>query len=265
MSSIGIIGYGIVGRAAKNFYKDARIYDKFKPVDSWEEVIEQDILFLCLPTPFQNDKIDLSALDETFSALDETFGKLLGEKIIVIKSTVAPGATDRFQIERPDLRIFYIPEFLTENTSFEDFAKPDKNIIGFTPQSQDLIPEIIKILPLAPTLVVRAKEAEMIKCAINAYYALKVIFNNQLFDLCQHSNINYHRVNCGLTMDKRILDSHSEIFHKGYRGFGGKCLPKDLNNLIAFGNEIGLNLPLFRTIREMNERLKVESQENIDG
>jgi len=258
MSSIGIIGCGIVGKAAKNFYKDAKVYDKSKVLDSWIEVIEQDVLFLCLPTPFRNGKIDLSTLDEIF-------GKLLDKKIIVIKSTVVPGITDRFQIERPDLRIFYIPEFLSENSSFEDFAKPDKNIIGFTPQSRDLVPEIIKILPLAPTLVVRAKEAEMIKCAINAFYALKVIFSNQLFDLCQHSDTNYHQVNCGLAMDKRIIDSHSEIFHKGYRGFGGHCLPKDLDNLIAFGDEIGLNLPLFRTVREINKRLKTESQENING
>ena len=258
MPSIGIIGCGIVGRAAKNFYKDAKIYDKFKPIDPWEEVIEQDILLLCLPTPFHNGKIDLSALDEVFK-------KLPDEKIIIVKSTVVPETTDHFQVERPDLRIFYIPEFLSENSSFEDFAKPDKNIIGFTPQSRDLIPEIIPILPLAPIFVVRAREAEMIKCAINAFYTLKVIFSNQLFDLCQHSNINYRQANYGLAMDKRITDSHSEIFHKGYRGFGGHCLPKDLNNLIAFGEEIGLNLPLFRTIKEINEGLKIESQENING
>lgn len=249
MPSIGIIGAGTVGQAAKNFYKDAKIYDKFKSFDAWTEVIEQDVLFLCLPTPSQKGKIDLSALEEIFK-------KLPDGKILVIKSTVVPGTTDFFQAERPDLKIFYIPEFLTGSTSFEDFAKPDKNIIGFTPQSRDLVSEMAKILPLAPTLIVRAKEAEMIKCAINAYYALKVIFNNQLFDLCQYSNVNYHQVNCGLAMDKRIIDSHSEIFHKGYRGFEGKCLPKDLDNLIAFGKEIGMELSLFRTIKAINEILK---------
>jgi len=261
MPSIGIIGGGIVGQAAKNFYKDAKVYDKvdkFKVFDPWIEVVEQDILFLCLPTPFLKGRIDLSALDEIFR-------KLPRGKTVVVKSTVVPETTDSFQIKRLDLQIFYIPEFLNENNSFEDFAKPDKNIVGFTRQSQDLIPEIIKILPLAPTLIIRAKEAEIIKCAINAYYALKVIFYNQLFDLCQSSDTNYHKVKCGLKMDKRITDSHSEIFHKGYRGFGGKCLPKDLDNLIVFGREIGLNLPLFRTIKEINEKLKIKSQENING
>jgi len=258
MPSIGIIGGGIVGQAAKNFYKDAKIYDKFKTLDPWIEVIEQDILFLCLPTPFLKGRIDLSALDEIFK-------KLPCGKIIVIKSTLVPETTDSFQVRRLDLRIFYIPEFLDENNSFEDFAKPDKNIIGFTRQSRDLIPKIIKILPLAPILVVRAKEAEIIKCAINAYYALKVIFHNQLFDLCQYSNTNYHKVNCGLIMDKRITGFHSEIFHKGYRGFGGKCLPKDLDNLIAFGRGVGMDLSLFRTAREINERLKIKSQENTNG
>lgn len=249
MPSIGIIGAGTVGQAAKNFYKDAKIYDKFRPIDLWEEVIEQDVLFLCLPTPFHKGKIDLSPLEGIFE-------KLPDGKTVVIKSTVVPGTTDFFQIERLDLQIFYIPEFLSENSSFEDFAKPDKNIIGFTSQSRDSVLEIIKILPLAPTLIVRAGEAEMIKCAINAYYSLKVIFSNQLFDLCQHSNVNYYQVNCGLAMDKRIIDSHSEIFHKGYRGFGGSCLPKDLDNLIAFGKEIGLNLPLFKISKGINERLR---------
>lgn len=255
MPSIGIIGNGVVGQAAKNFYKDARIYDKFKPLDAWAEVIEQDILLLCLPTPFLQNGIDLSSLDEIFKKLPEG-------KIVIIKSTAVPGTTDHFQIGRLDLRVFYIPEFLTEATSFEDFAKPDKSIIGFTPQSRDLVPEIIRILPLAPALVVPAKEAEMIKCAINAFYALKVIFNNQLFDLCQHSGVNYPQVNCGLAMDKRITNSHSEIFHKGYRGFGGKCLSKDLDNLIAFGKKIGLNLPLFRTVKEINETLKTKLKEH---
>lgn len=251
MLSIGIIGNGVVGQAVKNFYKDTKVYDKFKPSDSWTNVIKQDILFLCLPTPFKKDKIDLSALEETF-------GKLPQEKMIVIKSTMAPGTTDRFQNQRPDLKIFCIPEFLTGDTSLVDFARPDKNIIGFTRKSRNSVLEIIRILPLAPTLVVRAKEAEIIKCAINAYYALKVIFSNQLFDLCQHAKIDYHRVNCGLAMDKRIIKSHSEIFHKGYRGFGGKCLPKDLDNLIAFGKEIGLDLKLFQVVKGINEMLKRE-------
>lgn len=255
MFSIGIIGGGTVGQAAKNFYKEAEVYDKFKPSDSWTEVIKQDVLFLCLPTPFDKNEIDLSALEETFE-------KLPPKKKVIIKSTMAPGTTDRFQSQRPDLKILCIPEFLTEKTSLKDFAKPDKNIIGFTQRSQSLVPEIIKILPLAPTFVVQAREAEMIKYAINAYYALKVIFSNQLFDLCQHAKIDYHQVNCGLAMDKRIAKSHSEIFHKGYRGFGGDCLPKDLDNLIAFGKEIGMNLSLFQTVKEINEALKIASREH---
>lgn len=254
MSSIGIIGNGIVGQAVKNFYKEAKVYDKFKPLDPWAEVTDQDVLFLCLPTSSCENGIDLSALEEIFT-------KLPSGKVIVLKSTVVPRTTSYFQEQRPDLKILYIPEFLTENISFQDFARPDKNIVGFTSQSQNLIPEIIKILPLAPTLVVRAAEAEMIKCAINAYYSLKVIFSNQLFDLCQHAKIDYHQVNCGLAMDKRIINSHSEIVHKGYRGFGGRCLPKDLDNLIAFGKEIGMDLSLFRAVKEINEELKTESRE----
>lgn len=232
--SIGIIGLGVVGRAVKQYYKNAKVFDIDPKIlsDKWEELIEQDYIFVCVPTPSLDDgRIDLSAVDNVLK-------RIPAAKKVIIKSTIVPVTTEKLQKSYPQLQLIYVPEFLTAKYASEDFAYPDKNIIGHTKKYPRLASEIAKILPVAPTHICTATEAEMIKYSINSYYAMKVIFANELYDLCEKLDINYNAVHRGVVADKRINDSHFKIFHGKHRGFGGACLPKDVTALWKFSKDL---------------------------
>lgn len=248
---IGILGGGVLGQAIKNYYPDAKVFDKYQEQDLLEEVQEQDYFFICVPTPYKEGTgIDLEEVADAISRVAQP------GKIVIIKSTVIPGTTDYFQEKYPETKILFCPEFLTEATSLEDFASPDKQIVGYTEKSRDIAEQILKILPQGKyNKIVSAKAAELIKLAINNYYALKVVYANQLYDLCQGLGIDYDQVKEGVASDKRIIDSHLQIFHKGYRGFGGKCLPKDLDNLIKLASDKRVDLELFKVVKKINDKL----------
>jgi UDPglucose 6-dehydrogenase len=191
--------------------------------------------------------------------MDDVFSKLkdLKSKIVVIRSTVIPGTTENYQQKYPNLKVLFNPEFLTDATANKDYAKPDKQIIGYTTASQGAAAqEVLDLLPDAPyKKAMPAKEAEMVKYMVNSYYATKVTFANQIYDICQAAGIDYETVKEGFKADKRVIDSHLEIFHKGYRGFGGKCLRKDLYSLIDFAKKKGAEPKLLEAAKEINLNL----------
>lgn len=252
---IGIFGAGVLGGALKRYFSHAKVYDKYKDLDSLEEVLKQDYFFICVPTPHNEDTgFDRSALEEVFSHI----GALGQEKIVIIKSTVLPGTTDYFQEKYPHLKILFNPEFLTEQTAEQDFRFPDRQIIGYTERSFNKAGDILQMLPLAPfERIVPAKTAELIKYFGNAWFAIKVVYANQMYDLCEKLGINYDDVRNAAAADKRIGRSHLEVFHKGYRGYGGKCLPKDTRAIIDFAESRGVELGLLKKVEELNNDLRI--------
>lgn len=250
LKSIGIIGGGVVGNAVKAFFKNVKIYDKFQPVDSWKEVIKQDIIFICVPTPYNNG-IDLSAINETFEKL-----AVLDGKVVVIKSTVIVGTTDKLQQQYPNLKILFNPEFLDNKTAVADFAKPDKQIVGFTDKSQDVAEEILAILPDAPyKKVMPVAAAEMVKYMVNTYYTTKVIFGNVIYDVCQTCGVDYEVVRAAFESDRRVAPGNFDVWHGGFRGFSGKCLPKDLASFIELAEQKGVEVSLLKEVKKINEEL----------
>src|SRR3989338_8595440 len=191
MKKIGIFGGGVLGGALKNYYPTAKIYDKYKPFDSLPDTLEQDYFFICVPTPYNEKGFDRSALDEVFSNI----GGMGKEKIVVIKSTVLPGTTGYFQNKYPHLKILFNPEFLTEQTAEQDFRFPDRQIIGYTDKSFNVARDILEFLPLAPfERIVPSKTAELVKYFGNAWFATKVVYANQMYDLCEKLGVNYDDV-----------------------------------------------------------------------
>lgn len=248
--TIGIIGGGFVGSAVASFFAGAKIYDKFKPVDALDEVLKRDLVFVCVPTPYDNG-FDRSALDDVFAKI----GSSGQNPMVVIKSTCVPGTTDYFQKQYPQLRILFNPEFLTQSTAEEDFKNPDKQLVGFTEQSRAVAQSVLDILPDAPyKTIMPAASAELVKYAVNSYYATKVIFGNMLYDLAEALGVDYNEVKAAFVADKRITDSHFDVLHGGYRGYGGKCLPKDLKALVELGKKQGVDVGLLEKVDEMNRK-----------
>jgi len=251
--SIGIIGLGTVGGALENYFKENGaplfVYDK-NGRGSLDEVNKADVIFVCVPTPFnKKNGFDLSYVEDAFE-------NILGRKIVVIKSTVLPGTTEKLQKKYPGHKILFNPEFLTERNAKNDMKFPDKQIVGFTSKSREIAENILRILPDAPfKKIVDARDAEMVKYFTNTFLASKVVFANQMYDLCKKSGIDYETVKKIVTADNRIGDSHLDIFFDGYRGYGGKCLPKDTRAIIHFADSMGVDLKLHKTVEEINNNL----------
>ena len=215
--TIGIIGGGFVGQILKRYYPTAKMYDIKGDCDPLEVVLKQDIIFIAFLTQ-----------DNTAKGVIEYGNLAPAGTVFIIKSTFVPGTTDVLQMAFPQHKFIYNPEFLTEMTAWEDFTKPQFQILGMPHQSLDLVHDIFSILPEAPIKrVVSPLDAEVIKHATNSYYALKVTWFNQLYDACRQLGSDYETVREVMCRNIWIGDSHSQVWHKGYRGYGGKCLSKD--------------------------------------
>lgn len=256
-NQLGIIGAGYVGSAIKHHYKDAKIWDKYVPTpNTLEEVLAQRLIFLCLPTPYSKGKKPGVFRGADISAIEENLAKFPRGRIAVIKSTIPPGATEYLAKKFPKIKILFNPEFLTAAYAKEDFAYPDKQILGYTnTETKKLAKVIMPILPRAQSLILPAVEAEIIKYMLNTYYAHKVVFANQIYDVCQKVGADYARVKLGFTYDKRINDSHFDVWHGGFRGYSGACLPKDVKTFIQFAKEQGIDLKLHKIVDRLNGRL----------
>ena len=264
--SIGIVGGGVVGGAVKAFFKNALVYDKYKESDPIDQVAKSRFIFICVPTPYKQG-LDLSVLD---GAVKNTVDHLSDpeNQLIVIKSTAIPGTTQKYQDLYPKANFAFNPEFLRDKTANEDFVNNDRQIVGGTKKTKDssLAKELLEILPDAPyERIVPSEVAELLKYASNTYLALKVIFANQIYDICESAKIDYEKVKQAVQADKRIGESHWDILHtesslgdrteEVYRGYGGKCFPKDINSLIADGEKLGIDVSLFKAGKEVNLEL----------
>lgn len=268
---IGIVGVGMVGAPLKRYFEELKnyrrgatlfLYDIDLRKKYLDDINKADVVFMCVPTPRTPEgKANLSALESAFK-------KIKGSKVVVIKSTVPPGTTEYFQKKYPRHKILFNPEFLTEKQAWEDFIKPDRQIVGFTEKSIDAAHLVLSLLPKAPfmspwgvgtyrSVKITATEAEIIKYAGNVHFARKVNFANLLANVSEKLGANYENIRYGLAADHRIGDSHLDVYHGGYRGFGGFCFPKDLDAFVARLDELGLKdeANFLRKDKEFNKNL----------
>lgn len=261
-TKIGIMGLGMVGGALARYFEGQGYtmgetlfgYDPGKGQTDIDRLnAGAEVVFVAVPTPYV---VDGAGFD--LSYVRDALSKLTGSKTVVIKSTVLPGATDDLAREFPALRVLFSPEFLTEATADEDTRHPERQIIGWTTsESKKVAKDVMALLPLAPfERVMTAKDAEMVKYFNNTWYATKVVFANQVYDLCQKVGADYDAVKEAAAAAKWVGGTmHLEIFHKGYRGYGGKCLPKDTRALIQLGQRVGAPMELLETVEKVNNRL----------
>ncbi|MFN3995124.1 MAG: UDP-glucose dehydrogenase family protein [bacterium] len=213
-------------------------------------------IYICVGTPLKDDMTyDMYFLD---SAAKEIANNLPSneQKIIIIKSTVPPGTAKwvkqiihRYRRgKKTYVEVASIPEFLREGNAIYDFFNPNRIIIGV--DNNKIVDELLQIYQSfsAPILIVSTVEAELIKLASNAFLATKISFINSISDLCEQIGCNIENVSKGIGMDHRI----GQDFLKAGIGFGGSCLPKDLNAMITLFKEKQVNPVLFEAVKEIN-------------
>jgi len=224
-------------------------------------------LFICVPTPMFDDYsgIDLSIVNEVVNFIAP---KISGsDKILTIKSTIIPGTTAAFAKKYPKVNFAMNPEFLTEANAPWDFMHPDRTVIGTFSQPvagrltglyRDLLGADQKIFITDPTT------AEMVKYMSNACLASKVIFANEMFDLCTALGVKYEEVKQMVAADPRIGPNHLDV--TTVRGFGGKCFPKDVVALLAYAKEKNVDMSVLKEVWEKNLKIrKVKDWEEIKG
>lgn len=252
------IGSGFVGNALHKSFKEngvtTAVYDKFQKIGSINSVLDSNILFLCLPTPYlQGEGFDLSAIHENLQKLSEH--KYAG--LCVIKSTVLPGTT-RFLSERYNLSIAHNPEFLTERTAFEDFNNQKYIILGSLETSRlfdDLILLYKKLYPEATISVCTPEESEAMKLFSNSFYAQKVMIFNEFYSLCNSIGLDFGRVKELMLKNGWIAPHHISVpGPDGRIAYGGHCFPKDTNALNEMMKKNGsFNAVLEASILERNK------------
>ncbi len=257
---IGIIGLGFVGGAMYKSFKEKNIqvygYDKFKESDSLDKCLETDILFLCLPTQFNesNSSYDKSCI---FEVCDLISNKYKG--IVIIKSTVEPLTTESLQEKYPSLKFIHNPEFLTARTAFEDFHNQKHIVLGKSNLISDIDLRIVKTFyknnyPEAEISICSCTESESMKIYLNCFYSVKVQFFNELYLLSNKMNCDYNVIKNLMLKNNWINPMHTNVpGPDGQLSYGGYCFPKDTNALLNHMKRLeSPHMVLQATVNERN-------------
>lgn len=246
---IGIVGLGHVGTAMHNLFKDAVIYDKYKNIGSMNEINKCDAAFVCVPTPMKDDgSCDTTAVDEVLNWCES--------KVIILRSTVRVGYT-REMTKKLHKKIVFQPEYYGETVAhpFADLSDRTWLSFGGTQEAIDLAIDAYKTVINSNVRIYQAPsdEVELAKYMENAFLATKVIFINEMYDICEKLGLNYNQVREIWIADSRIGTSHTFIY-KDKRGYDGSCLPKDISELHTLEKENGLDDTLINAVIEKNKK-----------
>ena len=271
---IAIIGQGFVGNSIyqkfKNYF-DVHTYDldKSKSNDTKENVIHQQYLFLCLPTPMNTDgSCNVDIIERELENIDLIADNHEVVKTVVIKSTISPGTTEKWNKKYEALNIVFNPEFLTEANAVEDFNNQNRIILGGPrPATTELRRLYSKVFPKAHIIKTDSTHAEMVKYLTNSFLATKVSFANEIYQVCEKLNIDYDKVVEYATLDDRLGKSHWNVpGPDGDFGFGGHCLPKDLSALIYLAMNLDTETNVLNAVEETNDVVrKNRDWENMKG
>ena len=260
MKRVAIIGNGYVGKAYAKLFPSAVIYNRHpdKGVVNRFEVNQCDLAIICVPTKMNDDgSADISIIEEVLVWLNTP--------LILIKSTVPPGTTKSLKMKFRK-RICHSPEYVGEGgyyIPFWQFPHPTEPIhhsfmiIGGDQEDRDEILDIFyPVLGATKTyLQVDETTSELIKYMENCAIATKVTLCNEFYEIAKVFGVSYPQVREGFILDERQGKMFTAVY-KDKRGFGGKCLPKDLNAIAYASETAGYKAEFLESVLKNNERLR---------
>ena len=253
--NIGIIGCGVVGGACKYGFEkighNVNVHD-IRLGTSLDIVKNVEICYICVPTPSLEDGgCDVSIVEDVVDSLIRI--GYMG--IIVIKSTVKPGTTERLRA-KTGREICFVPEFLRERSAATDFIE-HHDLLAIGTHSTECFDAIKLCHGKYPQNIARISptEAELLKYYSNVFNALRVTFANVMYEVCKSLGADYSKVKDTFILRKTTTDMYMDV-NENFRGFGGVCLPKDTAALAALVKELNLDIELFNTIQNENKKFK---------
>ncbi len=258
---VAIIGLGFVGSSLLNSLKDTVQVKEIDPklgtsIKDLEDFCPT-IIFICVPTPMNDDKTqDISIIE---SVVDE-INYLKIESLVVLKSTILPSYVK--ELEKKLTKFIYNPEFLREKHANEDFIKSELIVFGGdTKAAKDLSKFYLNYTKCIckDHIFTDSISASLIKYTINTFLSVKVIFFNELKDIFDASGADesWENFTKYLSKDVRIGKSHMQVpGHDGRLGFGGACLPKDSNAFVKYAHQIEKQLNILNNAIKLNNNIR---------
>jgi len=267
---IGIVGNGFVGSSVAFGFSPQtgceaklRIYDKdeFKSTHSLIDVVnESDFIFISVPTPSNSDgSINMDIVEDIFDEMNQV--NCNRNNIFLLRSTVTPGTTRKIQKNCKKLNIVFNPEFLTERSAKFDFINQARFILGGKQMDTDKVEKLYRwrFGESIPVIKTNYETAEMIKYMNNCYFATKVSFLNEMYQVAEKCGVDWGVAVDGFIRDGRIGHSHLHVpGPDGKFGFGGSCFPKDVQALINFTESIGVEPSVLRGTWSKNLEVRPE-------
>ncbi|WP_271077182.1 UDP-glucose dehydrogenase family protein [Aurantiacibacter sp. MUD61] len=238
-------------------------------LDIAEVLPEADAVFIAVGTPTRrgDGHADLSYV---YAAAEEMAPLLRDGAVVVDKSTVPVGTGDEVESiiakTAPDLKFSVAsnPEFLREGAAIDDFAKPDRIVVGV---NDDHAKEVMEAIyrPLtsngALLIVMNRRAAELTKYAANAFLATKISFINEMADLCEKVGADVRDVAHGIGTDSRI----GGRFLMPGPGYGGSCFPKDTLALLKTAEQFDAQQAIVEAVVKSNDDRKAAMGGKVIG
>lgn len=242
-------------------------------------VAASELTFIAVGTPAAEGRIDLRHVEGAAAEIGAALRRKTDYHVVVVKSTVVPGTTTGLVRETlqsasgkragSDFGLGMNPEFLTEGTAVADFSRPDRLVLGgIDERSRQTLAQLYAGFdPGVPRIFTNPSTAEMIKYASNAVLATLISFSNEIARLCSAvDGVDAIEVMRGVHQSAYFTMEHAGVrrtapiasFLEAGCGFGGSCLPKDVTALIGQGRDNGLDLPLLRSVLDINRSQPAE-------
>jgi len=229
-----------------------------------EELSFSKVYFVCVPTPMYEDgSADLSIVEGVL----EELAAVPGERTAVVKSTVPPGSTEKWnaKFNAKGLYVVFNPEFLTEANALDDMRNQNRIILGGPRPWINTVKQVFQTaFPKVPLVKTSSTTAEMVKYLTNNFLTVKVAYANEMaqirealvkFDL----NVDYDKVVEYAKYDARLGESHWAVpGPDGLRGYGGHCFPKDINAMIRVADSLDVDTPVLDGAWKKNLEVRPE-------
>ncbi len=255
---VGVVGAGVVGSAMQKLCgPDTVMFDPYKPgTNGTKEAINAcDVVFICVPTPMNDDgTCNTSIVEEAVS--------WVAAPLIILRSTVSPGTTDRLR-EKHRKSIVFQPEYLGETTAhvFGNMAEREFVVLGGTTQDVSAAADFYKHYynSYVRYYFCDATTAEVAKYMENAFYAVKVTFVNEFYDIARAHGVDFNLLREIWLADPRISRDHTFVYPHA-RGFSGKCLPKDCSAIVRSCQQRGYEPAFMQATLEINDQFLKRSK-----